>query len=520
VTPDLPPPPLTRRQKLAAACGFAASLLYGLHSTLADLPGPFETVNLGSDRYRFQWVSGASNIGSIAGMAMIPWLRSRFGLRRCYFAGLGLYAAGGLAGIWVRDDMVLAATTLVAAVGNGLLVTTVLSLMWAEFPGRRDWSIGLYVAGLYLGRIVAPSVSAVLTNEPSWQAAVAAPAVLAGVVLIGAYESHRADDAPRDTHAPFDFPGLALLLTWVTCLFVGLSRFQLWEWDTSDATAVVYAAGVLAFVGFFARQFTAAHPLFDLSLLKNRRFALAVVIKAMCDATVITVLLAVTRYMVVERNYPRTTAGLVLLPCVPAMLLVSVFRTWYGTRDNRKLRLVVGMLGLALCTWELAHLDLFTDKRWLAAVLAVWAGCAGLAGSPVVCINFDGLTPRQVAASASIKNVMRVLPTMIGAGFLAVYTDVRAAAIFDRERQTVEANRPPAADVAAWVQGRLAPFSLRPGDVPAQASHVVGAWVSANARVWAMQAVIGWFAVVAAAGAVLSLFLRPLPPDAPGPLRG
>jgi hypothetical protein len=109
---------------------------------------------------------------------------------------------------------------------------------------------------------------------------------------------------------------------------------------------------------------------------------------------------------------------------------------------------------------------------------------------------------------------------MIGAGFLAVYTDVRAAAIFDAERQTVESNRPSAADVSAWVQDRIAPYSIRPSDLPAQANHVVTAWVSANARVWATQAVIGWFALVAAGGAVLSLFLRPLPADAPGPWRG
>jgi hypothetical protein len=363
-------------------------------------------------------------------------------------------------------------------------------------------------------------VSGILINEPSWQTVVAAPAALAGLVLIGAYESHRAGDAPKDLPAPFDFPGLVLLLVWVTCLFIGLSRFQLWGWAASDAAAVVYAIGVVAFVGFFARQFTAAHPLFDLSLLRNRRFAMAVLIKAASDATVITILLAVTRYMVSERGYPRTTAGLVLLPCVPAMLLALWLTGRYGTRENRKLRLVLGMTGLAVCTWQLASIDLFTDKRWLAAVLAVWAACAGLAGSPIICITFDGLTQKQVAASASIKNVMRVLPTMIGAGFLAVFTDVRADAIFDLERQTIESNRPPAADVSAWIQQQIAPYSARPSDLPAQADHVVGGWVRANARVWATQTVIGYFALIAAGAAILSLFLRPLPVDAPGPLRG
>jgi hypothetical protein len=306
----------------------------------------------------------------------------------------------------------------------------------------------------------------------------------------------------------------------VTCLFIGLSRFQLWGWGTADATAIVYWLGVLAFVGFFVRQLTATHPLFTLSLLRNRRFTLAVLIKAASDATFATVLLAVTRYMVVERGYPRTTAGLVLLPCVPAMLLAVLLTARFGTRDNRKLRLVLGMIGLAVCTWELARIDLFTDKRWLAAVLAVWAASAGLAGSPVICINFDGLTREQVAASASIKNVMRVLPTMIGAGVLAIFTNVRSTALFDLERQTIEPNRPPVADVSAEIQDRLRPFSRFPSDLPDQANQVVGAWVKANATVWATQAILQYFALIAAGAAVLSLFLRPLPADAPGPLRG
>lgn len=515
-----PPPPMTFRQRVAAACGFVAALLYGVHSTLPDLPGPFEVVDLGSDRYRFQWVSGAGVLGSIIGMSVLPWLRSRVGVWRCYLGGLWLYAAGGLAGVWVREDTVLAASTFVAATGTGLVITTVLAILWAEFPARRDWSIGLYVSGLYLGRIVAPSLSAVLVDEPSWRTAVAAPAAAAGLVLVSAFESHHVEAQQPSAVEPFDFPGLALLLGWVTCLFIGLNRFHLWEWDTSDDAALVYATGVLSFVAFLARQLTAEHPLFDLSLLRNQHFALSVAIKALADATFITVLLAITRYMVGDRLYPRTTAGLVLLPSVPAMLLALWVTTRFGTRDNRKLRLVIGMVGLAVCTWELARIDLFTDKWRLSVVLAVWAACAGLAGSPVICINFDGLTPKQVAASSSIKNVMRVVPTTVGAGLLALAMDARTDAVFDVERQTVEANRPPIADVTLWIEQRIGPHSLLPTELPAQAGSVVGGWAKANARVWATQNIIRWFAVVAATGAVLSLFLRPLPADAPGPLRG
>jgi MFS family permease len=514
--------PLPRWEFLVAVCGFASATLYGFHSTLPDLPRPFAIADFGSDKYRFQWVSGVSNVGTLATMAAMPWLLARFGLRLCFLSGLFFYACGNLAGIWVREDTVYAATTLITAVGNGLIVTTVLNLMWREFPGHHDWSIALYVVGLYLGRILGPSVTGVLVNEPNWRTVLAVPAVVAGVLLVIAYESFR-DDEPASTapHPPrFDFPGWGLLIGWVTCLYIGLSRFQLWGWDAADAPAVVYAAGVLMFAAFLARQLTAAHPLFDLSLLRNKRFTLAVLIKATADATLTVVLLIVAQYMVIDRAYPRTTAGLVLLPSIVSMLLALLVTARFGHRANRKVRLVVGMAGLAISTWLLSGVDLFTDKRWLAAVLAFWAWSAGIAGSPVVCINFEGLTQTQVVASAAIKNVMRVLPTMVGVGIFGILGEYRTAAAFDLERQTLEPNRPPVADVSAWVQWHLAPFSRLPSDLPEQTNGVLGSWVRANSHVWATQAVIGWFAVLAGAGAVMSLFLRPLPLDAPGPLRG
>jgi MFS family permease len=515
------PAPLSGRERLVAACGFTASLLYGFHSTLPDLPGPFTIVEIGSDRFRYQWVSGASTIGVIVGMANLPWLRSRIGLRRCFLIGLLLYALGGVASGWsVRDDCAFAIPLFITSVGDGLMITTVLSLLWIEFPGRRDWSIGLYVIGLYAGRILAPMLGGFLINEPSWRTVVIFPSALAGLVLIATYESFDSD-VPADERRPsFDFPGLALLICWFICLLVGLGRFQLWGWDTSDAAMFYYVLGVLSFIAFLYRQATATCPLLTLSLLRNRRWALSVVIKAIADTVFTTVLLLIVRYMVLTREYPRTTTGIVLIPSVLAMVLVQILVARFATRDSRKRRLVIGMLGLALCTWELARIDLFTDKRWLAVVLALWSASAGLAGAPVVCITFDGLTREQVAASASIKNLMRVLPTSIGAGLLAIVINWRETAIFDLERQTIEENRPGVAGATAWIQDQIAPHSLRPNDLPEQARGVVANWVRANASVWADQSILRFFALLTFLGVGLSLMLKPLPPDAPGPLTG
>jgi hypothetical protein len=59
--------------------------------------------------------------------------------------------------------------------------------------------------------------------------------------------------------------------------------------------------------------------------------------------------------------------------------------------------------------------DLFSDARWRAAVVALWAFGTDLVGAPVIPSPLEGLDQQQVVSSASIKNLFRVLPSFVGA---------------------------------------------------------------------------------------------------------
>ena len=72
-------------------------------------------------------------------------------------------------GPWLPNFEILGLARFVQSWGNGMVVTTVLAVLWREFPENRDGAMAVYVLGLYFGRIVAPSFSAYLINLPSWR---------------------------------------------------------------------------------------------------------------------------------------------------------------------------------------------------------------------------------------------------------------------------------------------------------------------------------------------------------------
>jgi H+/Cl- antiporter ClcA len=175
---------------------------------------------------------------------------------------------------------------------------------------------------------------------------------------------------------------------------------------------------------------------------------------------------------------------------------------------------------MAAGSWLLSILDLFTDKRWTAAAVAILGFGAGLVASPVVCIPLEGLDQQQVASSASIKNLFRVLPSFVGSGLISIlierWTDTR----FDSMRQLITPNRPPTLDVYRGLVNYFTFHGFSPGDAAAQGRGTISQFLRDNATVYADQAAFQYLAILAAVGAALACLLRTISPDAPGPKRG
>jgi MFS transporter, DHA2 family, multidrug resistance protein len=521
VLPDLRPWHGLERRKWTVLALVPTLLLTGMNSTVTDLARPFVVTELSSDRYRFQWVTGLTLLGAVGGMSIINWSRARFGLKQTYIAGLVLFTLGSLAVGLSPNFELLGLSRFVQSWGNGMVVTTVLAVLWREFPENRDGAMGVYVMGLYFGRIVAPSVSAFLINAPSWRSIflanvpVAACAVLVTSRLLQPDQPRQGPDRER-----LDLPGLALLITWIGCLILGLYRFQKWGWETAGETWLVAGLGVLALTAFLVREFTTEHSLLNLHLFGRPRFALAVVIKALADVNFFTVLSILTVYMAVTRDYQRSTTGLVLLPAVLSMGSTLYVASRFGTRRSRKFRLILGLVGMAAMTWVLSAIDLYTAKRWIAAMVALWAASAGLVASPLICISQEDMTMQEVAASSSIKNLGLVLPSAIGGGLIAIFVERRTDSQFDALRLAIEPNRPALVDVQYRLADHFLLQGLGPDEAARRASGSVAEFVRDNASVYARQSALQLLAMMLVIGVILALLLKPLPPQAPGPRRG
>ncbi len=493
------------RVMLAVLPGLALTML---HSTILDLPRADVVAALDSDHYRIQWITGAYVLGSAMGMGLTGFLGSRLGLRRAYLLAVILFTAAGSACAGVSEVVWMTPLRLVQGLGNGLLISTGMVLLWRAFPIHKELAMAVYGMGVYLSALAGAPLGGLLTTWVSWRLLFLLNLPLG--VLVGLLAGWvLPPDQPADHPRPrFDWIGLGLLASLVVTISVVLDLGQYWGWLTSPFFIPWFAGLVVSLAAFVAWGVLAAAPLVNLRALAVRHFTLGLGIKVAFSINLYVLFGLLSGYAIGLRGYQWWHGSLVLLPALAAMFIALLAGTFWGTDGNRKVRMFLGLALMALATGLLSVVDLYTAKGWQAVHLGVWGAGAGLVAGPALLTTFEGLSTEQTLRIAGVFNILRSLPVFLAGGILGTLLTRHTDAQFDVLRQTIRYNRP----VVAETLGDSTSYFLRQGSsralVGKQAHAALGRWVHANARAFALQEVLRRLALIPAAGLVLVLLVR------------
>ena len=145
-------------------------------------------------------------------------------------------------------------------------------------------------------------------------------------------------------------------------------------------------------------------------LLRTRVFILAMTIRGLMLTHLVGVLTIVGMYATELRDYPRTTAGWLMVPTTLTMASTTFLTTWFHRRSLRHVWLVVGMVGTAACVWWLSSLDNFTPKEHVALILACWGAFLGLIPPVFLTDEIEGLNPKDFLYAGALAVVGLVVP--------------------------------------------------------------------------------------------------------------
>ncbi|MDB4950823.1 MAG: transporter [Gemmatimonadetes bacterium] len=334
---------------ILAAAVLGSGMVF-VDGTVVNVALPVMQRALRADAADMQWVVEAYALFLAALLLVGGSLGDRWGRRRVFAWGTGIFALASAACGMAPGTGWLIAARAAQGVGGALLVPGSLAILQSSFPAdQRARAIGTWSGLTSVAAGIGPVVGGFLVERLSWRWAFFINVPLAAVVLavLALHVPETRDPSPGRP----DLWGAMLGTLALGGLAFGLTEGP--RRGMGDALVIAaLAGGVLALAAFVAVEARTREPMVPLGLFRSPVFAGANLLTLLLYGALSGALYFLPFDLVQVQGYGPTAAGASLLPFTVLMLLLSPRSGAWATRHGARRPLLVGpavaALGLAL----------------------------------------------------------------------------------------------------------------------------------------------------------------------------
>src|SRR3954470_6370620 len=289
---------------------------------------------------QLEWTVNAYNLSFAVLLITGAAVGDRFGRRRLYAVGLGLFAAASAASALAPDVGSLIAARALQGAGSALIVPLGLALLSAAFPPeKRGAAIGIFGAITGIAVASGPLVGGAVVEGLAWQwifwinvpiGLVAVPFVL------------RKMDESFGPDTGLDVRGLALITGGAVGIVWGLVRANAAGWGSVEVLASLIV-GLLLVAGFVGWELRAREPMLPMKLFRNRAFAAGNAAIFFTLASLFAAVFFYAQLLQTGLGYGPLETGLRLLPWTATFITIAPLAGALVDRIGERPLMVTGL---------------------------------------------------------------------------------------------------------------------------------------------------------------------------------
>ena len=391
-----------RSRKWVLLATITASAMAFIEGSIVTIALPAMQAELDASFGAAQWIVNVYAL-MLGGLILIGGtLGDRFGRRRVFVGGIGLFALASVVCGAATDVAVLLAGRCVQGVGAALLVPQSLAIIAAAFPREtRGRAIGIWAGAAAMTTALGPALGGLLIDWLNWRSIFwlnlpfAALAAWASVV-------HVPESRDAAATGPLDWRGALLGVAAIGALTLALSLGA--EGHLGLLPFMALSAAGLLLLGLFVRvERNAAAPVLPLELFHDRMFTNANLMTLFLYGALSAALFLLPFELIARRGQSATTVGLTLLPFGLIIGTLSRFAGDWADRVGPR-RPLAG--GAAIVAVSVALLALNATNYWLGVLAPVVLLAFGMAlvVAPLTTAVMNAAPDSRSGAASGINN--------------------------------------------------------------------------------------------------------------------
>ncbi len=378
---------------------------------------PSIRVDLGASIDDLQWTVNAYTLTFAVLLLTGAALGDRFGRRRMFAIGLGIFTAASALAALAPSVEVLVIARAIQGVGGAIVTPLTLTLLSSAVPAeKRGVALGAWsgIAGLAvaLGPVVGGAVIAGMSWQWIFWLNVPIGLVLAPLALARLRESH--GPAGR-----LDFPGVALASGGFFGIVWGLVRGNDTGW-ASPEILLALGAGALLVAAFVLWELRAPAPMLPMRFFRNRAFAVTNGVSLLMYFGMFGSIFLLAQFLQTAQGYSALGAGLRTLPWTLMPMFVAPVA---GVLSDRIGGRPLMATGLALQAGGLGWMAVITEPSLaysqLVAPFALAGVGMGLVFAPIANVVLGSVRPEEEGQASGANNAIRELGGVFGIAVMA-----------------------------------------------------------------------------------------------------
>jgi EmrB/QacA subfamily drug resistance transporter len=394
-----------------------ALFMVTLDNLVVTMALPSIRLDLGATIEDLEWTVNAYTLSFAVLLLTGAALGDRFGRRRVFVIGLGIFTAASAAAALAPNVETLIAARAVQGLGGAIITPLTLTILSAAVPpNRRGLALGAWGGIGGLGVAFGPVIGGAVVEGLSWQW-IFWLNVPIGIVLAPLAARRLTESVGPDSR--LDLPGLGFISVGLFGIVLGLVRGNALGWGSPQilGSLILGAAFVAAFVWWELR---AQAPMLPMRFFGNRTFAATNVASLFMFFGMFGSIFLLAQFLQTVQGYSPLSAGLRTLPWTAMPIFVAPIAGALSDRIGGRPLMAVGLAMQAIGLGWLAMISSPTVPYGDLVPAFVISGIGmALFFAPVANVVLSSVRREEEGKASGTNNAIRELGGVFGVAVLA-----------------------------------------------------------------------------------------------------
>ncbi|WP_367044066.1 MDR family MFS transporter [Streptomyces sp. Je 1-332] len=371
------------------------------------------------------WVVTAYMLATAASTPIWGKLGDMYGRKGVFLTSIVIFLLGSVLSGMAQDMGQLIGFRAVQGLGAGGLMVGVMAIIGELVtPRERGKYMGMMTGVMAVAMIGGPLVGGTITDHLGWRWAFYINLPLGAIAL--AMVTAVLHLPKKKAKGRIDYLGAALLTVGISALvLVTTWGGTEYAW-TSTVIMELIAIGVVALISFVIVQKKAAEPILPLHIFRSLNFTLMSVIGFITGFVMFGAILFLPLYQQAVQGASATNSGLLLLPMLLSMMVVSFFSGRFTTSTGKyKIFPIAGTILMVLGLFLLAQMDTDTTRFTSGLYMAVLGAGMGCLMQITMLVAQNSVEMKDMGVASSSATLFRTLGSSFGVAIMGALFNSR-----------------------------------------------------------------------------------------------